>query len=76
MNGSRWGDTLYVEYQKGTQGETQIDFGTVDFVEHFNAATDPDMLLNTYNNTHGAAKPEGLHQELRRWLRCAGAGCP
>merc|ERR1719160_1226278 len=38
--------TLYAEFQTGDETEHDIKFDKVDFVEHFNVATDPWQMKN------------------------------
>jgi len=81
MNGSEFGDILYVEYQTGSQVKENVDFDAVDFVEYFNVSEDTWMLRNLYDNSnksppqlHGVLGQ--MHERLHSWLRCAGSACP
>ena len=82
MPWSQHGNSLYVEYQAGSQYTATIDFTKVDFIERFDVATDPWHMHNLYNNTllgnHNwqAAEVEALHAELHRWYNCSGDACP
>ena len=82
MPWSQHGNSLYVEYQAGSQYTTDVDFTKVDFVERFDVSQDPWHMHNLYNNTplgnHSwqAAEVEALHAELHRWYNCYGDACP
>lgn len=82
MEGSKHGNTLYVEYQSGQQLLSDINFTNVDFIELFDVSEDPWLMHNLYNNT-GTSRPVqhraatlGLHTTLHQWFSCAGATCP
>jgi arylsulfatase A-like enzyme len=77
MAGSRFGDTLYAEFQTGEQNDMNIDFSNLSFVEYYNASMDPWMMTNL---AVGSARPAStlalLKTELHKWYDCAGATCP
>ena len=50
MSGSRFGDTLYAEFQKSGGKHTGVpDFSHVDYHEYFDAAQDKWMMNNIYS---------------------------
>lgn len=76
MEGSAFGDVSYAEYQTGNQGEADIDFTKVDFVEFFNLTADSWQMNNMWNDTITAATQAALHKSLRSWYGCQGDSCP
>lgn len=68
--------TLYAEYQTGNLNDGNIDFETVDFVEHYHVSTDPNQLTNLASDPERATERQELHDRLRSWLSCAGPTCP
>lgn len=81
MLGSEFGDTLYAEYQSGSQiAAPGIDFSAPDFIELFNVTADKWMMNNLYDNRAPPAAQKARvarqHAELHRWFECAGASCP
>jgi N-acetylglucosamine-6-sulfatase len=76
MPGSRFGNTLYAEYQTGDQSKKDVNFTThVDAHEYYNATADPWMLNNSYPDADSALQAD-LHDALQKWFKCAGASCP
>jgi hypothetical protein len=75
MKGSKFGNTLYAEYQTGNQQKKNIDFKTVNSYEYYNATADPWMIDNAYV-TAGKELQTDLHGELQKWFQCAGDSCP
>ena len=76
MEHSNFGDVSYAEYQTGNQGQANIDFTAVDFVEFFNVTTDNWQMDNMWNDTSTAATQAELHKVLRSWYDCRGDSCP
>merc|ERR1712048_1284439 len=75
MAGSEFGDTSYAEYQTGNQGNQDISFDNVDFVEHFNLEKDTWQMDNLWNKTEKATLDK-LHNKLHSWFQCKGDSCP
>ena len=92
MPWSAHGNTLYTEYQNGSQIDEDVDFSRVDFIEHFNVTADKWMIHNLFpNNRSGAGAVKNkkisdadkassavsaLSAELHTWFHCAGDACP
>lgn len=68
-------ETLYVEYQKGEQSKTAIEFDKVDFYEYYDAAKDPWQLNNTYKTLDPKVKAD-FHKKVQTWYKCKGDACP
>jgi len=70
-------NTLYVEYQNGTQN-TGLEFDAVDFFELYECADDEWQMDNVYMQAVGAdaARVASLHDEVHAWYACAGSTCP
>merc|ERR1712070_636754 len=60
MADSEFGDTSYTEYQTGDQGQADISFDKVDFVEYFNLTADNWQMKNLAQK--GAPGPVGTTQ--------------
>ena len=76
MAGSEFGNTLFAEFQTGTQSsKTDINFASPDFREYYELDTDPWELDNKFDGLAQARK-DALRAELHRWMDCAGASCP
>ena len=76
MPGSRFGNTLYAEFQTGSQGvKENIDFAQPDFYEYYENDADPWQMVNKYSGLESAKKVD-LAAQLHRFLDCAGASCP
>ena len=73
---SQFGDTSYAEYQTGNQGNADIDFSAVDFVEYFNLTADPWQMDNLWKHGMSNETQQLLHEKLHRWFRCQGGECP
>jgi len=80
MPGSTLGDTLYAEFQYGSQIKRNISFDAVDFVELYNATADPWMMKNLAAGADGKIAPPSkhplLHAALRKFFECKGSTCP
>lgn len=66
---------LYVEYQQGNQGRTDINFSATDFVEYYDVAADPWHLRNLAHSTP-EAELAPMRKRLHMWYACAGSTCP
>jgi N-acetylglucosamine-6-sulfatase len=72
--GSKFGNSLYVEFETGNQNKKDINFKNRSFVEYFELDSDPWMMKNV---AKVAGKPvEELHEELMKWFTCKGSTCP
>jgi len=79
MPGSEFGDTLYVEYQTGSQTKLDVNFSAIGFVEFFNATDDQWMVRNLHNNSCGVQGMHvvgKMHDVLHKWFQCSGLVCP
>merc|ERR1712066_1051132 len=74
--GSEFGDTSYAEYQTGNQGQEDINFDGIDFVEYFNLTEDTWQMNNLWKRTDHQAAQKHLHDKLRTWFMCKGDSCP
>ena len=74
MAGSRFGNTLYVEFETGDQMQTNIQFKNLSFVEYYDLDKDAWMMDNAIDapSTPKAA----LAAELHKWYDCQGDACP
>merc|ERR1712100_30153 len=75
MAGNEFGDTSYAEYQTGNQGQSDISFDNVDFVEYFNLEKDTWQMHNLWNKTEQATLDK-LHSKVHSWFQCKGDSCP
>lgn len=74
MKGSRFGNSLYAQFATGDQGQQEIDFKNLSFVEFYDIDSDPWMMLNL---AQAPATPHAaLAAELHRWYNCRGKSCP
>lgn len=71
-------ETLYVEYQNGSQVEQNIAFDQVDFHELYETSNDAWQLNNLYTekSRNNPSYIKSLHEELRNWFHCSGLSCP
>lgn len=72
--GSEFGDTSYAEYMTGSQGQSDVSFDAVDFVEYFNLTEDTWQMRNLWKTGDQTAQRK-LSQKLRVWFNCRGADC-
>lgn len=75
MAGSKYGNTLYAEYQTGHLSQKPIDFDALNFHEYYNLDTDEWEMDNLYNKTDKALL-SSMHDTLHQWYNCKGRECP
>jgi len=67
-------NTLYAEFQSGTQTSQSIEFDEVDFLEYYDIDKDPWQMNNlAAHRDRGSFSDE--HKRLHQWFRCAGNTC-
>ena len=89
MQGSKFGNKLYAEFQEGSQIKEDIDFSNPTFYELYDMDKDPWSLRNLYKGqpAEGLIAAEAkdaiendvaamMHQELHAWYACKGDECP
>merc|ERR1712232_394522 len=74
MPSSEFGDTSYTEYQTGNQGQADIGFDAIDFVEYFNLTQDTWQMHNLWKVADQGTQ-EKLSKKLRAWFNCRGDDC-
>ena len=75
MEGSKFGNKLYAEFQEGSQIKEDIDFSSPTFYELYDMEKDPWSLKNLYREAQDSDLA-AMHKELHAWYACKGDGCP
>jgi len=69
-------NSLYAEFQRGSQGNEDIDFSATDFVEYYpDVTSDPWHMRNLAPNQSGPIL-QSLSARLHQWYACSGKSCP
>ena len=74
MSGSRFGNSLYAEFETGDQGLDWVNFTNISFVEYFELDADPWMMDNKARDR--TAPIDALHAESHAAYNCRGDACP
>ena len=74
MAGSRFGNTLYVEFETGDQMQTNIQFKNLSYVEYYDLDKDAWMMNNAIDAP--STPKASLAAELHKWYDCQGDACP